>query len=109
MLAIDWARHDVLINAVVPGYVNTAMSVVDGENELESDRFREMYVDGWAVTDRARREPKRDRCSHRLARATAEHLCDGLNGHCRWWVDSHRLTRGSKLRHWQGEASRVRK
>jgi NAD(P)-dependent dehydrogenase (short-subunit alcohol dehydrogenase family) len=47
----------VLINAVAPGYVNTAMSVVDGENELESDWFREMYVDGWAVTDRARREP----------------------------------------------------
>ncbi len=43
-LAIELGRHGVLVNAVAPGFVATRMSVVDGENELESDWFRDVYL-----------------------------------------------------------------
>jgi NAD(P)-dependent dehydrogenase (short-subunit alcohol dehydrogenase family) len=45
-LAVEWARSNVLVNAVAPGFTATGMSVVNGENELESDWFRQIYVDG---------------------------------------------------------------
>lgn len=44
-LAIELSRHGVLVNAVAPGFVATRMSVVDGVDELESARFREVYVE----------------------------------------------------------------
>jgi 3-oxoacyl-[acyl-carrier protein] reductase len=43
-LAIELGRHGVLVNAVAPGFVATRMSIVDGENELESDWFKDVYV-----------------------------------------------------------------
>jgi len=43
-LAVELAPHGILVNGVAPGYVNTAMSVVDGVNELETEAFREIYV-----------------------------------------------------------------
>jgi NAD(P)-dependent dehydrogenase (short-subunit alcohol dehydrogenase family) len=35
----------VLVNAVAPGFVATRMSVVDGVDELDSEWFRDIYVD----------------------------------------------------------------
>lgn len=43
-LAIEAARDGVLVNAVAPGFTNTAMSVIDGVNELETRSFRCTYV-----------------------------------------------------------------
>jgi NAD(P)-dependent dehydrogenase (short-subunit alcohol dehydrogenase family) len=43
-LAVELSRHGVLVNAVAPGFVATRMSVVDGVNELEADRFKDIYV-----------------------------------------------------------------
>jgi NAD(P)-dependent dehydrogenase (short-subunit alcohol dehydrogenase family) len=44
-LAIELGPRGVLVNALAPGFVSTRMSVVDGENELESDWFRSVYLE----------------------------------------------------------------
>jgi NAD(P)-dependent dehydrogenase (short-subunit alcohol dehydrogenase family) len=44
-LALELGPRGVLANAVAPGFVATAMSVVDGVNELDSDWFRSIYVE----------------------------------------------------------------
>lgn len=43
-VAIETAAAGVLVNAVAPGFVDTGMSVIDGQNELESPEFRDQYV-----------------------------------------------------------------
>jgi NAD(P)-dependent dehydrogenase (short-subunit alcohol dehydrogenase family) len=43
-LAIELGRFGVLVNAIAPGFVSTRLSVVDGENMLESQWFREVYL-----------------------------------------------------------------
>ena len=44
-LAIELGPRGVLVNALAPGFVATRMSLVDGENELESEWFRTVYLD----------------------------------------------------------------
>jgi 3-oxoacyl-[acyl-carrier protein] reductase len=44
-LAIELGPHGVLVNALAPGFVKTRMSVVHGKDELESDWFREVYLE----------------------------------------------------------------
>jgi len=43
-LAVDLAEHGILVNGVAPGAVRTAMSIIDGEDEFETDAFKEWYV-----------------------------------------------------------------
>jgi NAD(P)-dependent dehydrogenase (short-subunit alcohol dehydrogenase family) len=55
--AIELAPAGILINAVAPGFVDTAMSIVDGGNELESERFRSIYVDAGRLPLRRAAQP----------------------------------------------------
>jgi 3-oxoacyl-[acyl-carrier protein] reductase len=46
-LALELAPRGILVNAIAPGFVRTAMSVLpDGTNELDGDWFRRNYVEG---------------------------------------------------------------
>ena len=45
-MALELADRNILVNAVAPGFVNTPMSVTDGENELDTQWFRDNYIEG---------------------------------------------------------------
>lgn len=45
-LALELAPRGILVNAIAPGFVRTAMSVVNGVNELDGEWFRRNYVEG---------------------------------------------------------------
>jgi len=45
-MALELADRNILVNAVAPGFVDTPMSVTDGENELETKWFRDNYIEG---------------------------------------------------------------
>ncbi|WP_349316080.1 SDR family oxidoreductase [Chitinophaga sp. MM2321] len=45
-MALELADKNILVNAIAPGFVNTGMSVVDGQNELDSQWFKDNYVQG---------------------------------------------------------------
>jgi NAD(P)-dependent dehydrogenase (short-subunit alcohol dehydrogenase family) len=57
-LAIELGPRGVLVNAVAPGFTRTPMSVVEGQDELESDWFRERYVEGGRLPVRRAAEPE---------------------------------------------------
>ena len=42
--ALQLADKNILVNAIAPGFVNTPMSIVDGQNELDSQWFYDNYV-----------------------------------------------------------------
>lgn len=44
-LALELGGDGVLVNSLAPGFVRTRMSVVDGRDELETDWFRQGYVE----------------------------------------------------------------
>ncbi|MCW3118078.1 MAG: family NAD(P)-dependent oxidoreductase [Chitinophagaceae bacterium] len=44
-MALELADRNILVNAIAPGFVDTAMSVVDGQNELEGQWFKENYIE----------------------------------------------------------------
>ena len=43
-MALELADRNILVNAIAPGFVDTPMAIVDGQNELETQWFRDNYV-----------------------------------------------------------------
>jgi NAD(P)-dependent dehydrogenase (short-subunit alcohol dehydrogenase family) len=44
-LACDLAPHNIMVNAIAPGFVDTPMSILpDGSHEYDADWFRDIYV-----------------------------------------------------------------
>jgi 3-oxoacyl-[acyl-carrier protein] reductase len=57
-LAIELADKNILVNAIAPGFVETAMSVVNGENELKSDWFKQNYINSHHLPLRRPAQPE---------------------------------------------------
>ena len=43
-MAVELGPHNILVNAVAPGFMSTPMSIVNGVNETETPDFLEWYV-----------------------------------------------------------------
>jgi NAD(P)-dependent dehydrogenase (short-subunit alcohol dehydrogenase family) len=43
-LAVEWGEHEILVNVIAPGCVQTPMSYALGANEFESEWFREFFI-----------------------------------------------------------------
>ena len=43
-MAVELGPHDILVNAVAPGFMSTPMSIINGVNETETPEFVEWYV-----------------------------------------------------------------
>jgi 3-oxoacyl-[acyl-carrier protein] reductase len=56
-MALELADKNILVNAIAPGFVNTAMSIVDGQNELESEWFKDNYLNNQHLPMRRAAEP----------------------------------------------------
>ena len=56
-LAIELGPQGVLVNALAPGFVRTRMSVVEGQDELESEWFKTVYLENRKLPLRRPAEP----------------------------------------------------
>jgi NAD(P)-dependent dehydrogenase (short-subunit alcohol dehydrogenase family) len=56
-LAIELGPQGVLVNALAPGFVRTRMSVVEGQDELESEWFKTVYLENRKLPLRRAAEP----------------------------------------------------
>lgn len=57
-MAVELADRNILVNAIAPGFVDTAMSMVEGKSELESVWFRDNYVSGHHLPLRRAAKPE---------------------------------------------------
>lgn len=58
VLALELSEMNILVNAIAPGFVNTPMAMVDGQNELEGQWFKDNYVNGKRLPLRRAAEPE---------------------------------------------------
>jgi len=56
-LAIELGPRGVLVNSVAPGFTRTRMSVVDGVDELQTEWFRQIYLEHGRLPLRRAAEP----------------------------------------------------
>jgi NAD(P)-dependent dehydrogenase (short-subunit alcohol dehydrogenase family) len=57
-MAVELGPHDILVNAVSPGFMVTPMSVVDGVDETETPEFRDWYVERGRIPLRRAAKPE---------------------------------------------------
>ena len=57
-MALELADRNILVNAIAPGFVDTAMSIVNGQNELTSQWFKDNYVNNQHLPLRRAANPK---------------------------------------------------
>jgi len=57
-LALELAPRNILVNAIAPGFVATAMSIVNGVSELETPWFRQNYIEGHHLPLRRAGQPE---------------------------------------------------
>jgi NAD(P)-dependent dehydrogenase (short-subunit alcohol dehydrogenase family) len=43
-LAVELAPHNIYVNGVAPGFIDTTMAITNGVNELETDEFQTIYI-----------------------------------------------------------------
>ena len=48
-LAIEFAPYNIVVNSVSPGFIRTAMSVVNGVDETTTDQFNSYYVNSGRI------------------------------------------------------------
>lgn len=76
-LAVELGGDGVLVNAVAPGYVRTGLSIIDGENELDSDWFKSLFIESGRIPlQRAAEPPEIAECVAWLA----SEKCTYVNG-----------------------------
>lgn len=57
-LAIELAPKGILVNAIAPGFIETPMSIVNGVSELETEWFKQNYVEGHHLPLRRAGQPE---------------------------------------------------
>ncbi|MEO5889378.1 MAG: SDR family oxidoreductase [Ferruginibacter sp.] len=57
-MAVELAGRNILVNAIAPGFVDTPMSVVEGENELLGEWFKTNYIDSHHLPLRRAAQPE---------------------------------------------------
>jgi NAD(P)-dependent dehydrogenase (short-subunit alcohol dehydrogenase family) len=43
-MAIEFAPFNIVVNSISPGFIRTAMSIIDGVDETTTDRFKSYYI-----------------------------------------------------------------